>query len=90
MQTQQTQTTTNNTYAGDRLLRCRDVLQIVCFSRSYLYALIQDERFPKPIRLDHKSSRWVASEVAAWVSDAAARFPRGTGIARGASIGGAK
>ncbi len=82
--------TTETEYTGERFLRAKQVIEIVGFSKTYLYKLIEDERFPAPIRIDHRCSRWIASEVEEWVEAMATRAPRGTGKPRGAAIGGAK
>lgn len=37
-------------------------------SRSTIYALMADEKFPKPVRISAKAVAWRASEVAAWIN----------------------
>ena len=53
----------------ERLLRIRDVLNIVGLSRAHVYNLIKQGLFPRPIALGSNCARWVQSEVQAWVSD---------------------
>ena len=63
---------------GERLLRLRDVLIIVGLSRAHVYNLVKQGLFPRPIALGSNCSRWVHSEVQAWVDDCivAARTPQ--------------
>jgi prophage regulatory protein len=51
----------------DRLLTLADVETITSHKKSYLYLLIRQGRFPKPIRTGVKSSRWSQNAVMAWV-----------------------
>lgn len=52
----------------NRLLPLGEVLQRVGCSRSRVYAEIGAGRFPRPIKYG-ASSRWVESEISAWVAD---------------------
>ena len=45
-------------------LRAKDVQKLLGISRSTLYALIQQEKLPKPFHIG-RSSLWVASEIQA-------------------------
>ena len=49
--------------AGDmpRLLTLRDVTQATALSRSAVYALMAESRFPKPICIGSRAVRWVLS-----------------------------
>jgi prophage regulatory protein len=51
-----------------RLLRVRDVCELTGLSRSGLYRLVAEGRFPRQRRISHKIARWSAAEVAAWIS----------------------
>jgi prophage regulatory protein len=53
----------------ERLLRLRDVLDIVGLSRAHVYNLIKQRLFPRPIALGSNCARWVQSEVQTWVGD---------------------
>ena len=46
-----------------RLLTLRDVTQVTALSRSAVYALMAQSRFPKPIRIGSRAVRWVEQEV---------------------------
>lgn len=51
----------------NKLLKLKDVLAITGLSRSYVYALAQQNLFPKPVKLTERSSAWVEAEVEAWI-----------------------
>jgi prophage regulatory protein len=36
-------------------------------SRSHIYALAHEGKFPKPVKLSERSSAWVESEVQEWI-----------------------
>ena len=55
---------------GIRLVRCRDVAARLGVSRSTLRRLIADGRFPGPVPLGERATRWVENEVSAWVLSA--------------------
>ena len=46
-----------------RLLTLRDVTEATALSRSAIYALMAESRFPKPIRVGSRAVRWVEQEV---------------------------
>ena len=46
-----------------RLLTLRDVTGMTALSRSAVYALMAESRFPKPIRIGSRAVRWVEQEV---------------------------
>jgi prophage regulatory protein len=50
----------------ERLLELPDVLTAVSLSRSAVYGLVSIKQFPAPVKIG-KASRWVASEVDAWI-----------------------
>ncbi|MDD9988392.1 MAG: AlpA family phage regulatory protein [Spirochaetaceae bacterium] len=56
-----------------RLLTLRDVKAITALSRSAIYALMAESRFPKPIRIGNRAVRWVEQEVLDFI----ASRPRG-------------
>ena len=49
--------------AMPRLLTLRDVTAATALSRSAVYALMAESRFPKPIRIGARTVRWVEKEV---------------------------
>ncbi|MDZ7685261.1 MAG: AlpA family phage regulatory protein [Gammaproteobacteria bacterium] len=54
-----------------RLLRIKDVIELTGLSRSYLYALAEQGRFPKSIPLvpGGNSRAWLYSEVQEWIEE---------------------
>ena len=59
--------------AVPRLLTLRDVTAMTALSRSAVYALMAESRFPKPIRIGSRAVRWVEQEVLDFI----ASRPRG-------------
>ncbi|WP_313228539.1 helix-turn-helix transcriptional regulator [Sphingobium yanoikuyae] len=54
----------------ERFLRISDVVARTALSRSHIYALVGREAFPAPRKLGAKCSRWIESEVDAWINKA--------------------
>ena len=46
-----------------RRLTLRDVTRMTALSRSAVYALMAESRFPRPIRIGSRAVRWVEQEV---------------------------
>lgn len=56
--------------AEDRLLRRLDVANLTGIrANSTLYDMIRRGDFPKPVKLNHRSSAWRESEVRQWIAD---------------------
>jgi prophage regulatory protein len=53
----------------DRLMRRPEVERATGLSRSSLYRLIAEGKFPSSIRLSEKSVAWLASEVDGWIAE---------------------
>lgn len=51
----------------EKILRLRETLSTVGFSRSTLYSEIAKGRFPKPIRLSRRTSGWRLSDIQNWI-----------------------
>jgi len=51
------------------ILRRPAVEARIGLSRSTIYQLIKDGKFPSPISLGTKSVGWLANEIDAWISD---------------------
>jgi len=47
-------------------LRLQAVIRVTGLSRSTLYRLIADERFPRPVRLGPRAVAWHRSDIDAW------------------------
>lgn len=56
----------NGSLVNDRLLKVKDVQEILQLSRSAVYAAIRAGLLPKPIKIG-KSARWKASVIAGMV-----------------------
>lgn len=57
------------TQADDRLINDRQVAHLIGASRSWPWKLARAGRFPQPIRLSGRCTRWRLSDVQAWMSD---------------------
>lgn len=53
----------------NRLLKLKTVIENTGLSRSHIYALAQQDLFPKPVKLTERSSAWVESEVQDWIEN---------------------
>jgi predicted DNA-binding transcriptional regulator AlpA len=51
-----------------KLLKLSDVQEITSLSRSQIYALIQKQKFIRPVKIA-RSSRWPLDAVLAWVDE---------------------
>lgn len=51
----------------DRLLRLPEVENVVALRRSAIYSLIAENRFPQPIKVAGRASRWSRSELSMWL-----------------------
>lgn len=73
-------TNPSSVVSADALLWTLPTLcQRIGLSRSNIYQQIQSGKFPKPVKLG-RSSRWLASEIHAWVNtQACARSPKSAG-----------
>ncbi|OOG54045.1 hypothetical protein B0E47_12785 [Rhodanobacter sp. B05] len=52
-----------------RVLRLPDVLNITRLSRSQIYRMEAEGKFPSRIRLTPRTTAWLAHEVDAWLSN---------------------
>jgi len=59
---------TENEQKPPRLLKIAEVMGRVGLAKATIYARIQNGGFPKPVSLG-SSSRWVESEIDAWIAD---------------------
>jgi prophage regulatory protein len=50
-----------------RFLRLADVRDRVPYSRSTIYQLIAQGKFPKPISLGARAVAWLESDIDAWI-----------------------
>ena len=50
-----------------KLLKATEVAIYIKTCKSQVYKLVQQGRFPKPIKLGERGSAWLVSEVDAWL-----------------------
>ncbi len=57
---------TKNSVLNDQFVDMKFITRLTGLTDKWFYKLIQDGVFPKPIKLG-RSSRWLQSEVEAWL-----------------------
>lgn len=62
MNTSNTQTT--------RLIRLPEVLHKTGYKKTWIYRLITENKFPKPIKLCSRAVAFIEAEIDQWISDA--------------------
>ena len=50
-----------------RIMRLKEVMDTTGLGRSYIYKLIADGGFPKPVPLGARATGWVSDEVESWI-----------------------
>ncbi|APG20950.1 Rha family transcriptional regulator [Kosakonia radicincitans] len=60
--------TTKRTLLEDQFVDMAFITRLTGLTDKWFYKLIKDGEFPKPIKLG-RSSRWLQSEVEAWLQD---------------------
>jgi prophage regulatory protein len=53
----------------DRYIRMRELAEMLSISDSTIYRLIQENKFPKQIKLTVRTSVWKLSEINKWIED---------------------
>lgn len=53
----------------DRLLRISEVEQIVQLGKSTIYRLIKKGKFPKPLKVEGRASKWSYNELMQWIEE---------------------
>lgn len=61
------QSSMRNEIVGKRLIRVPEVLRRVGFSRTKMYELIKEGRFPDKVKIGLRSVAFVESEIDAWI-----------------------
>ena len=59
----------DSTLPPPRLIRISEVVRLTAVSRSQIYSLISQGRFPRPVRVSTRSARFVLVEVEGWIAD---------------------
>jgi prophage regulatory protein len=57
----------NNVSSPYRMLRLRQVKEMIALSKTAIYYRIAQGTFPKPVNLGGKSVGWLESEVNTWI-----------------------
>lgn len=52
---------------SERLLRRPEVENRTGLSRSTIYELVKEGRFPRPVKLGKRAVAWRESDIAAWI-----------------------
>ncbi len=50
-----------------KLIKLEAVIEMTTLSRSAIYRGIRECRFPKQVRLSHRSVAWVESDIQNWI-----------------------
>ena len=71
MDTLTTPTHKNLPAGEERLLRIGDVKHLTALSRSQIYKMIGENKFPEPIKIidGGRASAWIGSEIQQYISD---------------------
>ena len=51
----------------DQLLDIKVVMELVSIKKTALYGLISTGRFPPPLKISPRCSRWRRSDIQAWI-----------------------
>lgn len=52
-----------------KILRCKEVEKKLSIGHSKIYRMIEENQFPRPIKLGPKSVGWLESEIDEWVQE---------------------
>ncbi|NKB37623.1 MAG: AlpA family phage regulatory protein [Gammaproteobacteria bacterium] len=55
--------------SNERILRWPEVHKRTGICRSNAYKLINEDKFPPPIKLGKRASGWIQSEIEKWIED---------------------
>ncbi len=67
-----TESSTRHPPSINTVVRCKEVLAMTGLSRSTLWRLQQDGRFPKPFAISPGTKGWLRSVIEAWLQERAA------------------
>lgn len=54
---------------SNQLIRMNQTLDRTGFSKAWIYKLINQNRFPKPVKIGARSIAFVESEIDAWINE---------------------
>lgn len=55
--------------SGLELIKIQDVQRATAMSRAHIYKLCKAGRFPAPLRIGSRFTRWSSADVAHWLSN---------------------
>ena len=50
-----------------KIIKIKEVLELCCISRSTVYRLIEEDKFPAPIRLSKRVRAWRIKDIEEWL-----------------------
>jgi prophage regulatory protein len=50
------------------LLKLEQVIEQTQFSKTTIYKFIAEKNFPKPVKFNGRSSRWIEAEIEVWLA----------------------
>lgn len=59
----------SNTEQQQVLLKIKQVLELVPVGKTTLYKMIDDGKFPRPIRLSERAVAWRKSDILQWIDN---------------------
>lgn len=59
----------------EKLLRLPSVIDVTGYSKSRIYALIKEGRFPAPLKLGDRAVGWRQSDIDAWIASRQPSLP---------------
>lgn len=54
---------------GDRLIQVREVIRLTSLSRTSIYRMVADGRFPRPLKIGASRKAWSLSAVRQWIAE---------------------
>lgn len=58
----------NSTLTAERLLRRAQVEQMTGLPRASIYRIMEEGKFPRPVRLTARAVAWRATDVQKWIA----------------------
>ncbi|MBJ6957480.1 AlpA family transcriptional regulator [Vibrio cholerae] len=52
-----------------KVIRLKEVIELTGLSKSSIYRMASDDKFPKPLSLGSRSVGWIESEVTQWLDE---------------------
>lgn len=50
-----------------KIVRLPEVIERTSLSRSTIYEMMAEGRFPRPVKLNRRSNGWIEAEINAWL-----------------------